>query len=204
MNASALMERLGRLPRTQRLLMFGVVYVLIAVVWWFMLYSPASASIETKEAENVKLRDQKRQVERRAFDRPKFEAELQELMAELQQALQELPNAREIPDLLKGISNLGKNVGLEIRSFTPQPEVKRDYVAEVPVALEVTGTYHEIAMFFDRLSKMNRIVYVRDIDMSSPTQDDGKVRLDVTGTAVTFRFLSDAEAGGDEKRRVKK
>jgi type IV pilus assembly protein PilO len=203
MNAGAILDRLARLPRTQRLLAFGVVFVLFAVVWWFLLYSPARGDIAELEQTNNGLLEQRRQVEKRAFDRTRFEAELQQLIAELQQALQELPNEREIPDLLKGISNLGKQVGLEVRSFQPLPERTREYVAEVPVALEVEGSFHEVAMFFDRLSKMNRIVYVQDVKMTTPEDTGGKVVLSVTGTAVTFRFLTvtGEEAQQTDRRR---
>ena len=86
-----------------------------------------------------------------------------------------------------------QHVGLEVRRFQPLPEKAREYVAEVPVSLEVQGSYHEVALFFDRLSKMNRIVYVQDIEMNQPQVRGGKVYLTVTGKAVTFRFLSDEE-----------
>jgi type IV pilus assembly protein PilO len=125
--------------------------------------------------------------------------ELQQLMADLKLALKELPEDREIPGLLKGISSLGKKVGLEVGRFQPLPEKMREYVAEVPVSLEVQGSYHEVAMFFDRLSKMNRIVYVSNIEMGDPEERGGKVYLTVTGNAVTFRFLTDEEIQANQQ-----
>jgi type IV pilus assembly protein PilO len=202
MNAGALLERIGRLPRTQRVLAAFLLYVLLVVVWWFLVYSPARSDISDLQSQNHDLLEQKKTVEKRAFDRSRFEAELQQEMAELQQALQELPNEREIPDLLKGISNLGKQVGLEVKSFQPLPEKDLgDGTAEVPVALSVEGSYHEVAMFFDRLSKMNRIVSVRDIQMGAPREAGGKVILAVTGTAVTYRFLSPEAGAADDKSK---
>jgi type IV pilus assembly protein PilO len=202
MNLGAILDRIGRLPRTQRVLAAVAIYVLMIVGWWFLLYSPSRSEIATLEQQSQALQDQKRTVEKRAFDRSRFEAELSQLMAELQQALQELPNEREIPDLLKGISNLGKQVGLEVKSFQPLPEKDlADGTAEVPVALSVEGSYHEVAMFFDRLSKMNRIVSVRDIQMGAPKEQGGKVMLAVTGTAVTYRFLNPEAAGGEDKSK---
>ena len=99
----------------------------------------------------------------------------------------------EIPELLKRISSDGKKVGLEIRKFQPLPEIVQEYYAEVPVALEIYGDYHEVAMFFDRLSKLSRIVYVQNIEISDPEEIGGRVNLLVTGKAVTFRFLSEEE-----------
>ena len=81
-----------------------------------------------------------------------------------------------------------------------------EFVIDVPVALEVYGSFHEVAMFFDRLAKLDRIVYVQDVELSSPTERGGKVYLKVTGTAVTFRFLSDEEIaaqGAARERRGK-
>ena len=94
-------------------------------------------------------------------------------------------------------------MGLEIRRFTPLPEERREYVAEVPVELEVEGSFHEVAMFFDRLAKMNRIVYVQDIEMGSAVERGGKVSLTVSGKAVTFRFLTDEEIKKGRKGKGK-
>ncbi|MCB9777910.1 MAG: type 4a pilus biogenesis protein PilO [Alphaproteobacteria bacterium] len=193
MNASRILEQLGRLPRSQRLLLFGLGYVLIAGLYVGLLYLPASTRISELGDEMSALNQQKVVLEQRIRDKERYEAELQTLMADLKEALKELPNDREIPGLLKGISGMGKKVGLEVRKFQPLPEVKREYVAEVPVALEVSGSYHEVALFFERLSKMNRIVYVQNLELGDPKNIGGEIRLTVTGNAVTFRFLSEEE-----------
>jgi len=200
-NASRIFEQLGRLPRSQRLLLFGLVYVLIIGVYVGLLYVPASSHISELKDEESSLLQQKAQLEQRIQDKERYEVELQSLMTDLKEALKELPNDREIPGLLKGISSMGKKVGLEVQKFQPLPEKKLDYVAEVPVALEVSGSYHEVAMFFDRLSKMNRIVYVRDIEMKDPKEEGGEIRLKVTGNAVTFRFLSEDELKKDQGKK---
>ncbi len=130
------------------------------------------------------------------------------MTAALKKALRELPNDREIPELLKRISSVARKVGLEIKKFQPLPEVVREYYAEVPVALEVAGSYHEVAMFFDRLSKLGRIVYVKNVEIKNPEEQGGKVFLDVVGTSVTFRFLSEDEitkaADGQRGKRGKR
>lgn len=193
MKPNDLLERLSKLPRPQRLVAYALLGVLILVIWWFTLLSPTLDQIDSLEAARVDLEKQLAEVEDRAKNLASLEAELETLKADLKQAKKELPEDREIPGLLKGISTLGRNVGLEVKKFQPMPERPRDYVAEVPVAIEVEGAYHEVAMFFDRLAKMNRIVYVQNITMQNPTDRGGKVVLSVTGQAVTFRFLSDDE-----------
>ena len=193
MQAGDLLDKLSALPRSQRFALFGVLYVVIGAVFWFLLYTPKVEEVGNLRSENKELIAKKAQVKARAENREAFEAELAQLTADLKQALRELPNDREIPELLKRISAIAKKAGLEIRSFQPLPEVRREYYAEVPVGIEVYGSYHEVAMFFDRLSKLGRIVYVQDVEMDAPEDRGGKVYLRVTGKAVTFRFLTDAE-----------
>ena len=199
MQPSPIIERLSKLPRGQRFVLFVLVYVLVGLMFMFVMYLPGLSEVESLKKNKANLKLQKSQVEARVANKEIFDAELERLTKELKMALKELPNDREIPGLLKGISSLGKKVGLEVRRFTPLPEERREYVAEVPVELEVEGSYHEVAMFFDRLSKMNRIVYVQEIDMGRAVERGGKVSLTVAGKAVTFRFLTDDEINADKK-----
>lgn len=199
MQPSPIIERLSKLPRGQRFVLFVLVYVLVGLMFMFVMYLPGLSEVESLKKNKANLKLQKSQVEARVANKEIFDAELERLTKELKMALKELPNDREIPGLLKGISSLGKKVGLEVRRFTPLPEERREYVAEVPVELEVEGSYHEVAMFFDRLSKMNRIVYVQEIDMGRAVERGGKVSLTVAGKAVTFRFLTDEEINANKK-----
>ena len=201
MDFNDLFERFGKLPRVQRLAAMLVILVLLVASFWTVLYAPKSEELVQLEAKNRDLVSQKEQVRQRAENREKFEAELEELTTALRQALRELPNDREIPELLKRISSVGKKVGLEIRRFQPLPESPREYYADVPVALEVVGAYHEVAMFFDRLSKLGRIVYVKNVEIKGPEERGGKVYLKVIGTSVTFRFLSDDELNASGGKR---
>jgi type IV pilus assembly protein PilO len=169
------------------------------MVFMFTMYYPAASELQDMASTRQNLENQKVQVQKRVSDKEGFDKKLEGLTKDLKNALKELPNNREIPGLLKGISTLGKKVGLEIRRFTPLPEERREYVAAVPVELEVEGTFHEVAMFFDNLSKMNRIVYVQDIEMGAPVERGGKVSLTVSGRAVTFRFLTDEEIAKGKK-----
>ena len=206
LTGSDLLDRLGKQPRQQRVALYVLLAILLVVGFYFLLWSPKGDELAALDAEQVSLRNQLAEVEKRAANKASFEAELASLTADLKQALKELPNDREIPGLLKSISTLGRNVGLDVPKFQPEPEVVREYVAEVPVSITVTGSYHEVAMFFDRLSKMNRIVYVRNIEMSNPIDKAGKVLLTVSGRAVTFRFMSEDEisAAKDAKSKGRK
>lgn len=204
MNLTSILDRLSRMQRAQRLAIYGVLMVLLAIGFWALVYLPQSSTLGELQNQQAQLQQQKAQVESTIKNKKQFEIELEQLKQDLVQALKELPDDREIPGLLKGISTLGRKVGLEVRKFTPLAEEKREYVAEVPVELEVRGSYHEVAMFFDRLSKMNRIVYVQDIEMGAAEERGGKVYLTVEGKAVTFRFLTDAERAASGKGKGKR
>ncbi|MEE2751296.1 MAG: type 4a pilus biogenesis protein PilO [Myxococcota bacterium] len=193
MDFHTLIEKLSKLPRARRYGLILLAYVAFMAIFWGMFYSPTAGKLASLDAETTTLDSKRQQVRIRAADREKFEEELQRLTDDLRTALRELPNDREIPDLLKRISLVGKKVGLEVRKFQPLPEKMQEYYAEVPVALEVVGTFHEVAMFFDRLSKLGRIVSVRGVNIGEPEERGGRVELNVTGRAVTYRFLSQEE-----------
>jgi type IV pilus assembly protein PilO len=198
LNFNQIIDRLAKAQRVQRLGGYALIYVLLVVLYVVLFYMPKGDELDSARAEQDKLLKDKADIEKLIANRAETEVELQSLQAKLAQALKELPEDREIPGLLKGISSLGKKVGLEVKKFQPLLEVKREYVAEVPVALEVEGSFHEVALFFDRLSKMNRIVYVQDVEMVQPDERGGKVYLQVSGNVVTFRFLTDEEIAAQQ------
>ena len=101
-----------------------------------------------------------------------------------------------IPDLLKEISEKGRKSGLEIKKFEPGDEMdvsNNDYVKQLPITMSVEGGFHEIAIFFDKISAMERIVHVKNIDISIEEENQNDVSLTVEGKVVTFRFLNEAE-----------
>jgi type IV pilus assembly protein PilO len=202
MNLSTILEKLSRIARNQRIAIYVGVVALLAGALFAAFYLPTSTTLEQLENQRREYKEKLAKVEVRVANRNLAKERLRQLQADLTQALKELPNQREIPGLLKGISTTGKKVGLEVRQFRPLVEITREYVAEVPVELEVGGSFHEVAMFFDRLSDMNRIVYVKDIQMGAPEERGGKVYLTVTGKAVTFRFLTkeEQEAAKNDKK----
>jgi type IV pilus assembly protein PilO len=125
-----------------------------------------------------------------------FEEQQQALRAELAEALQRLPNEKELPVLLTDISSLGKKSGLEIRSFRPETEVEHGFYAEVPIKIEFVGSYHETAVFFDRLSRLSRIVNISELTMAHEDSQADPPELGVRGIATTFRFIDEPEPGG--------
>lgn len=199
-----LLERFYKLPRSQRFLSFGAGYILILVLAFFSLISPTLDSISAANAKNVELTKQKEEAQKRAANKPDYEAKLAELNLQLKKALRELPEARDIPGLLSEIDSLARKAGLEVRKFQPLPEVMSEYYAEVPVQIVMDGGYHEVGVFFDKVSKMNRIVSVTDIVLSDAKSSGNETVLTVTGKVVTYRFLSAEEIKQNRENREKK
>jgi type IV pilus assembly protein PilO len=117
---------------------------------------------------------------------------------EFQLVMNALPDKQEIPSLLGDISAAGRNAGLLFNRFAPQAEVFRDFYAEIPVAISISGTYDRLKLFFNKVSEMSRVVNIRNINMVLAAIK-GKKEVVATGqinvecTAVTYRFLSEAE-----------
>jgi type IV pilus assembly protein PilO len=107
-----------------------------------------------------------------------------------------LPETREIPELLTQISQLGLSAGLEFRLFKPEPEKPADFYAEVPVSLAIIGPFHDLARFFDHLSKLSRIVNVTDIKISLAKGSGDAQTLTTNCLLTTFRFLDSQEGDG--------
>jgi type IV pilus assembly protein PilO len=129
---------------------------------------------------------------------------VRELGAELKQAEAQLPDSKEIPDLLSNISSAGRDSGLEMISFRQKAEQLKDFYAEVPVEVAVRGNYHQVATFFDRVGKLDRIVNVGDIAMQGPKREGDLMIVDTACSAVTFRFLDEAEREQIAKEKAAK
>lgn len=199
-----LLDRFSRLPRSQRGLIAGALYLALAAAFYFVLISPTLEESAGLRKQQVELRTRRDQVRARAENRAAFEAELEQLAGELKRALTELPNDREIPGLLSEIDGLARKAGLDVSKFQPLPEVKLEYYAEVPVQVAMTGSFHEVTLFFDRVGKMSRIVSVQDIELTNPKEVGSEVNLTINGKVVTYRFLTEEEMKARQDPKKKK
>jgi type IV pilus assembly protein PilO len=163
-------------------------------VYGYVFYRPARAELAQAQAQERELQRKVSEVRAVIANLPAFEKELEELESRLKYALRQLPDSKELPVLLTDISSLGKDAGLEFKRFRPQAEVARDFYAEVPIEIEFSGGYHEIARFFDKVSRLPRIVNVSQLHMAVADADMNGTRLSVKGEATTFRFIEREQA----------
>jgi type IV pilus assembly protein PilO len=193
------LDKITKLPRPYRLGIVAGLVVLVFVIYGYGFYSTTSSQLESFRSQELELQRKLNEVRSVTQNLGAFEEELQRLDRELQIALRQLPNSKELPVLLTDISTLGKNAGLEFKSFRPKPEIPREFYAEVPIEIEFHGHFHEIASFFDQISRLPRIVNVSELKMHVDKENANETLLFVQGNATTFRFLDMGSTLSPEK-----
>ena len=186
MAEGALISRIEKLKMPYRLLIYFGTLVLLAGIFIWLVFLPAKKEIRKTEQEIARLDRKLAQARIRARNLKKFEAELKEVDAEFRQALRLLPNEKEIPALLRTITQLGADCNLTFVLFSPKKERAKEFYVEIPIEMEVRGRYHDAATFFYRIGKMDRIVKILDFSMK-PIKKDSDILL-TKCNAVTFRF----------------
>jgi type IV pilus assembly protein PilO len=199
-----LLERLLDLPPRQRVLLLVGSVALLFFLYAYFLYWPRSALLTEKDqrrADLVRDRDRKAAM---VANIERTRKEVAQLDGDLRKAVAQLPDTKEIPDLLSSISSLGRESGLEVIQFRQGPERFEEFYAEVPVDIVVRGTYHQVASFFDRVGHMARIVNVANVNVKGPAKAESEsIVLDTSCVAVTFRFLDEAERERIAKQKEK-
>jgi len=185
------LDKFADIPAKYKYIGLAVFVIACVAAFWYFVYTPKTEEIERLEAELQKLQIELQKAEAYAARYDEFKEELRRVDLELKEALKKLPEGREIPNLLDQINESVIDAGLVISSFTPAGQTPKEFYSEVPVQIQVSGGYHNLAMFADVISKMERIVTLRNIALSP--QQDGTV-LNITCSAVTFRQSS--EGGG--------
>ncbi len=193
-------------PLSHKLGLWIVSILLVAGGFWqFSLSSLMTTEAELNESV-IKLDSEIATEKRLAAKLNKAEERLKDLEGRLQSALEQLPDKSEIDNLLEKISNVARESGLELNLFQRKEENFKDFYAEVPVLVSVTGTYHQVATFFDEVSRLPRIVNINQISAFDPKVEEDAVILKVDCVLTAFRYLSDRERSerqpeADKKRR---
>ncbi len=197
LDPNQILQQIERLPFGARLGLLVGVFVLVIGMYWMGIYDGQRQTLEAQRTQLTKLQSEIAESRAVASNLNSFREQREILRKEFEGALQRLPNDTELPGLLTDISGLGKKSGLEIRVFDPGKKVNRGFYAEVPIALEFYGSYHELATFFDRLSRLSRIVNITQLDMKLESNSGDRPKLQIKGVATTFQFLSSSSTAGE-------
>jgi type IV pilus assembly protein PilO len=181
-------EKLAALPPAHKALLLVVTLAVMGAAFYYLHYQDQLATIRRL---NVNIAEQEKKLaslKQAAARVDVLQKELQEAEEEFSQLLSLLPDQKEIPGLLENVSRLGSKVGLENILFQPQPEVYQEFYATIPVRLDLVGTFNDIGVFFDSVSKLDRILKVDSLTLTRQ-RDKGVGLLQAACTVVTYRFL---------------
>ena len=181
----------GRWPLPFRLAVIALVFVIVvgAGVYFFIVEDKAP-QLANAQQEEANLRTSFESKQRKAANYDAYKEQLDQMKQSFGTMLRQLPGETEIPSLIVDISQTGLAAGLEERLFQPQPEIRREFYAEKPIRIALTGGYHEIATFVSGVAALPRIVTLHDINIS-PASNDSFDELSIDVTAKTYRYLDE-------------
>jgi len=197
-------EKILKLPTKQKILILVLIAIIEAAALVWFLYLPKHKELTGLKVQLSKLQGEIDEKTRIANNLPKLKAEYEQLNRELEHALTELPNSKEIPSLLTSITALGKSAGLDFLVFRPKAEAAKDFYAEVPVDIVVSGSYFSVANFFASVATLPRIVNITNVAFSDVKNVNNRMMTKVNCLATTFRFLDKKEIKDDKKPAPKK
>lgn len=192
------LEKILKIPFYQKALILLGLAVAIIAAFTSLLLLPKYNEFKLLVEENQKLEAKLLEDRRIASNLPRFKEEYEKMKAKLDAALLELPNEKEIPNLLTSIATSAKENGLEVVRFKPGNESPKGFYAEVPVELQLIGTFHEIAKFFYAVGDLSRIVNISNVTLSEAKETNGRYLITINCMATTFRFINQSQpsAGG--------
>lgn len=191
--------KLGKLGSKQKLAIVAAAVTLPLALFYFLIFSPKHKEITGLEANKAGLEQEIGQLEAKARKLEEHKAEMAEIDRNFQIASELIPEQREIPSLLSNISGLATNSGLQVLTFTPQKELPRDFYAEIPVDMQLKGTYHNFGYFLDQVGHLPRLASISNIELGGPTVVSGQMQLSINFDLTTYRSISPQDANEAKK-----
>ena len=189
---SAIEKILDR-PKGQKLGILGGLIILLAAAFYSFLYSPQADEVAKLNESIEAAQNEKSIKQKRAANLPKLQQELGELDVRLKETIAQLPSKKEIADLLSSIAAKAQESGLDINLFRPKPESYKDFYAEIPVDINIKGTFHNVILFFDAIGRLTRLINIDNVGFKNPKITGDQMVVEFTTTATTYRFLEEAE-----------
>src|SRR5918994_210610 len=167
----------------------ATIAALVLGAFWYVYWDDASTERDQKEARVVALTEQIRALEVTANRLQEFQREVQLLEAKLETLKRILPPAKETPDLMRKVQALAAQSNLVIRTFTPAATVNREFYQEWPINMAVDGSYHNLGYFFDRVSRLSRLVNVGNLKVAAVANQTPSKTISANCVATTFVYV---------------
>jgi type IV pilus assembly protein PilO len=199
------LDKIAKAPAGVKYGGLAAAVVALTALNFFALIQPTEGQIKAQVEQRRKLDIDLAEKSEIAQNLNERRREMDVLEQKLAEALTELPEKKEIDELLAQLNDIGKKSGLEIARVEPGKESPgSEFFARIPIKMTVSGNYHEIAMFMQEIANMRRIVNVNGIDLGKPSVKNEKVILQSSFTATTFRFVEQKAAAVDPKQKGQK
>ena len=190
----------GRWPLLFRALAIAALFVVLTAAFiYFVPMQSQAPDLDRARQEEQDLMRTFDERQRKAANFEAYKAQLKEMERSFGAMLRQLPGRTEVPSLLVDISQTGLAAGLQEKLFQPAPEVRKDFYAELPIKIRLTGSYHQFGSFVSGIAALPRIVTLHDISITPEGKDAGPDRLTLDVTAKTYRYLDDSELATVEK-----
>ena len=196
-------EKYIPLEQKKKIFLAVLLFLLPILLFYFVFFAPKQKKIKQLEAQKITLTAEVQRAKNAARNLKKYQSEVEEANKRFTATAIVLPKKKEIPDLLRNISDLGKGAGLDFLSFKPGSEIPKDFYAVIPVNISIRGPYHNMGYFLDQISKLDRIVTVDNIKMASPKKIGGEMLLNSSCRLLTYRFTN-TKVSKKKKKKGKK
>jgi type IV pilus assembly protein PilO len=190
---------LTRLPLAGQLGVAAVVAAVICGGFYYFWYSDALEQEKKKQARLEDLQKQIRALEATANKLPEFQREVQALEARLEVLKRILPPEKEMPDLMRRVQYLAAQSSLRVPKFNPATPMQRDFYQEVPISVDFEGTYHNLGAFFDRISRMSRLVNVANVSVKAKATPTINSTITASVVATTYVYQESAAAAAGKR-----
>jgi type IV pilus assembly protein PilO len=189
----------GRWPAVFRFGAIGLIFLVAAIAAVYLLaWKPKKPEIDTARAEEQSLLGTLEQKAKKAANLDAYKAQLAEMEQSFGAMLRKLPNKTEVPNLLTDISQQGSGAGLDQKLFQPGQQNNKDFYAELPIKMRLTGSFHAIGAFVSGIAALPRIVTLHDVEISAAGKDASSDQLQLDVTAKTYRYLDEEEQAANQ------
>lgn len=192
--------KVGALTVSQRLLVCLLTIAIIGAAYYYVVYVPKKDELNKAKQDYTTKNNTLSRYKKAAAELDTQEKKMADTQAQFDLAMKALPDKRELPSLLTNISQAGNDASLDIVLFKPEAEVDKVFYKEIPVAIKLQGTYHEITDFFYQINRLNRIVNINNVDVKAKKDS---ASLEMGCTAVTYMFVEQKEKPTTTRRTNK-
>jgi type IV pilus assembly protein PilO len=187
-------ENIDRWPVPIKILVIAVIFLLIVAFGYWFDNKQQLVVLDTAKQREQELKQTFRIKQQLAANYQAYKDQLAEIKQTFGTMLRQLPSTTEVPGLLEDISQAGIASGLTFRLFKPQPEVKHEFYTELPIQIQVVGTYHQLAEFVSKIVGLDRIVTLHDISIArAGIETDGNLIMDITAKTYSYTETKDGQ-----------